>query len=41
MGKFIVAAGIILGVIAATVAELTGSTIIRSIVDFFMGTMLT
>jgi hypothetical protein len=41
MGKFLVATGIILGVIAATVAALTGSTTVRSIVDFFMGTMLT
>src|SRR5687768_6301910 len=41
MGKFVVAAGIILGVIAATVVELTGSATVRSILDFFMGTVLT
>jgi hypothetical protein len=41
MGKLLVAAGIVVGVIAATAAELTGSPAIRSILDFFMGTMLT
>lgn len=41
MGKLIVAAGIILGVVAATIVEITGSAAVRSMLDFFMGTMLT
>jgi hypothetical protein len=41
VGKLLVAAGIIFGAIAATVAELTGSATVGSIVDFFMERMLT
>jgi len=41
IGKIIVAAGIVLGVIGATAAALTGSTTIQSLVDYFMGTVLT
>lgn len=40
VGKMIVAAGILLGVLGATLATLTGSTAIKSWVDFFIGTML-
>jgi hypothetical protein len=41
VGKVIVAAGIIAGSIGMTLAGLTGSRWIQSIVDFFTGTMLT
>ena len=40
VGKLIVAAGIIVGVIGATLAEITGSATIRSLVDYFTSTML-
>ena len=41
VGKLIVAAGIVLGVLGATVVALTGSTFVGSLVDFFTQTMLT
>jgi uncharacterized protein DUF6754/fibronectin type III domain protein len=41
VGKLLVAAGIILGVLGATVVALTGSTFIGSLLNFFLGTMLT
>jgi hypothetical protein len=41
VGKLLVAAGIILGVLGATAASLTGSAFIESLVNFFTGTMLT
>ena len=41
IGKLLVGAGILFGVIAATIAALTGSATIQSIVHFFMETMLT
>ncbi len=40
VGKMIVAAGIILGTLAATVQVLTGSATLKALVDFFTGTML-
>jgi hypothetical protein len=41
MGKLIVAAGIVAGTIGSTIAVVTGSPLIQSLVDFFMQTMLT
>ena len=41
IGKLLVAAGIILGVLGATVAAVTGSAFVESLVNFFTGTMLT
>jgi len=41
VGKLLVAAGIILGVLGATVVAVTGSTFIESLLNFFTGTMLT
>ena len=41
IGKLLVAAGIILGVLGATAAAVTGSTFIDALVNFFTGTMLT
>jgi hypothetical protein len=41
VGKIIVAAGIVLGVVGATAAALTGSSVIESLVTYFTGTMLT
>jgi hypothetical protein len=41
VGKLIVAAGILLGALGATAAEVTGSPVIKSMVDFFTQTMLT
>ena len=41
VGKLLVAAGIILGVLGTTAAAVTGSTFIESLVNFFTGTMLT
>ncbi len=41
VGKLIVAAGIIVGVVGATIAALTGSPVVKSLVDFFTETMLT
>jgi len=40
VGKLIVAAGILIGVIGLTFVNLTGSTLVRSFVDFFTQTML-
>jgi hypothetical protein len=40
VGKLIVAAGILLGALGATAAEVTGSSAIRSMVEFFTMTML-
>jgi hypothetical protein len=40
-GKLLVAACIALGVLGATLASLTGSPLVRSILDFFTETMLT
>ncbi len=40
VGKILVAIGIVLGVIGATLAEVTGSAAIRSLVDYFTLTML-
>ncbi len=40
VGKLIVAAGIVGGVLASTLAVVTGSSLIQSLVDFFMETML-
>ena len=40
VGKLLVAAGIILGVLGTTAAAVTGSTFIESLVNFFVGTML-
>ena len=40
VGKMIVAAGIILGVLGTTAAQLSGSATLKSLVDFFTGTML-
>ena len=40
VGKLIVAAGIVAGAVASTVAVVTGSPLIQSLVDFFMETML-
>lgn len=41
VGKLIVMAGIILGVIGATIVSITGSPAIQSFVDFFVNTILT
>ena len=41
VGKLIVAAGIIAGVAGSTIAVLTGSAFVQSLVDFFTQTMLT
>jgi hypothetical protein len=41
VGKVIVAVGIVVGVAGATLANLTGSSAIRSFVDFLMRTILT
>jgi hypothetical protein len=41
VGKLIVAAGILAGVGGATIASITGSPLIQSLVDFFLHTMLT
>lgn len=41
VGKLIVAAGIVAGATAATIASLTGSTFFQSLVDFFTRTVLT
>lgn len=41
VGKVIVAVGIVIGVVGATLANLTGSVAIRSIVDFFTRVVLT
>ncbi|MBI4206454.1 MAG: fibronectin type III domain-containing protein [Betaproteobacteria bacterium] len=41
VGKLLVGAGILLGVLGATAAALTGSAFIESLVNFFTGTMLT
>ena len=41
VGKLIVAAGIIVGVIGATIASVSGSPLFRSLVDFFTQTILT
>jgi hypothetical protein len=40
VGKLLVAAGILAGVLGSTAAALTGSTWIQSIVDYFTFTML-
>jgi len=41
VGKIIVMAGIVLGVIGATIASITGSPAIQSLIDFFTNTVLT
>lgn len=41
VGKLIVALGIVGGAVGATLATLTGSPVVQSVVDFFMGTVLT
>ena len=41
VGKLIVAAGIVAGVVGATIAVVTGSPFVQSLVDFFTQTMLT
>jgi VIT1/CCC1 family predicted Fe2+/Mn2+ transporter len=41
VGKIIVAVGIAVGVVGATIAALTGSSVVKSFVDFLTETMLT